>query len=241
MLQQAGYLPVSELCERLGISEATARRDLESLARAHKITRTYGGAVVEPPRRFASFQERQGHAAEAKRRIALAAHKLIVPGTTVYLDVGTTIFAIAELLQEKEIRPLTVVTSSLPIAEVLAGAVGMSVHLLGGELLARQSALLGPMARRVLRWWQFDLALLSVEGITGEGLWNTAPEIVAHQRAVLRQAQKKVFCVNAAKIGRKAPELLMKGNAAIHLLTDASAARVRRAGLALGPGRHLPA
>ena len=45
LLAEHQYLPLAEVCARLGISEATARRDLTALERDHAITRTYGGAV----------------------------------------------------------------------------------------------------------------------------------------------------------------------------------------------------
>jgi predicted ArsR family transcriptional regulator len=40
LLEQHRYLPVKELCRRLGVSEATARRDLAALVHEKKITRT---------------------------------------------------------------------------------------------------------------------------------------------------------------------------------------------------------
>lgn len=40
MLAQYGYMPVGELCRRLEVSEATARRDLAALAGEKKIKRT---------------------------------------------------------------------------------------------------------------------------------------------------------------------------------------------------------
>lgn len=241
LLQQTGYLPVNELCRRLEISEATVRRDLAALAGEKKITRTYGGAVVHFDRRFPSFKQRQLRAAEAKRRIALQARRLIEPGFTVYLDVGTTAFAIAELLQEQPVKPLTVVTSNLPVADVLAGCEGVRVHLLGGELLPRQSALLGEMGRRVLPMWTFDLALLSAEGLTAEGLWNTDKVVIQHQRAAMRRSRKNVFCVDATKLGHKAAQFLMKWNTTIYLLTDARREQLGRSKISIRPEQHIAA
>jgi DeoR/GlpR family transcriptional regulator of sugar metabolism len=54
LLAEHQYLPLAEVCARLGISEATARRDLTALERDHAITRTYGGAVGDYNRRFDS-------------------------------------------------------------------------------------------------------------------------------------------------------------------------------------------
>src|SRR3954468_24639264 len=98
LLRQHQYMPLSELCARLSISEATARRDLAALAEQKTITRTYGGALMEYDQRFASFRERLHPHREKKQRIAQAALALLKPGATCFLDAGTTIFALAEAL-----------------------------------------------------------------------------------------------------------------------------------------------
>ena len=65
MIAEHGYMPVGELCRRLEVSEATARRDLAALANEKKIKRTYGGAVSEFDNRYPSFSERRDRAREA--------------------------------------------------------------------------------------------------------------------------------------------------------------------------------
>ena len=59
LLENHRYLPLAEVCARLGISQATARRDLRVLVREKKITRTYGGALGTFDATFASFADRR--------------------------------------------------------------------------------------------------------------------------------------------------------------------------------------
>jgi DeoR/GlpR family transcriptional regulator of sugar metabolism len=233
LLQQSRYLPVADLCRRLNISEATVRRDLSALEQENKIRRTRGGALGDHASRFPSFLERQQRQGEAKRLIAAAAVERIQPGMKIYLDVGTTVFSIAELIAERPATPLTIATSSLPVVEILSGLGGVSVHLIGGELLPRQSALLGSMARRMLLLWRFDLAFLSAEGMDSRGIFNTHGDIVLHQRVVLRRTRKTIFCIDASKLGRRAPEQLTGWDSGTRreLITDAPAASLRKAGV----------
>jgi len=119
LLMERGYLPVSELCEELGVSEATARRDLCALESEDRITRTYGGALGEFNATFTSFRERLRQGAEAKASIARAAVALIRPGMSVYLDAGTTSFAIAQELRRSAPEKLTIVTNNLALIETL--------------------------------------------------------------------------------------------------------------------------
>jgi DeoR/GlpR family transcriptional regulator of sugar metabolism len=59
LLENHRYLPLAEVCARLGISQATARRDLRVLVREKKITRTYGGALGNFDATFTSFADRR--------------------------------------------------------------------------------------------------------------------------------------------------------------------------------------
>src|SRR5688572_19226460 len=92
ILASEGYLPLAEVCQRLGVSEATARRDLAALAGENAITRTHGGALVEYSQRFPSFRERLAEGDDAKRRIAVAARRLLKGGMTIWCDGGTTVY-----------------------------------------------------------------------------------------------------------------------------------------------------
>ena len=227
-LRRHAYAPLQAVCAEFGVSEATARRDLAILAGRNEIVRTYGGALTEFTQRFPSFRERERVHARAKRRIAAAARAHIPPGTTCYLDFGTTIFALAGELRRRPVRGLRVVTNNLPVAELLSGsAPDLRVHLLGGELLPRQSVLLGAAARKALRFHAIDLAFISAEGADAAGVWNTQEEVAALQQTLLTQAARSILCLDASKIGRTAPAFLAPWDRFDRLITDAPAARLR--------------
>lgn len=222
LLRRRGYLPLAQVCSRLRISPATARRDLVALARDRIITRTYGGALGDYDLRFPSFHERQRKAQVSKRRLAKAALRLLRPGMTVFFDAGTTIYSIAEALASHPVPRVTAVTNNLPVADALGEVEGLSVQLVGGEFLARQSILVGPQAQRSLGLWRFDLALLGAEGMTPAGLWNSQADIVAFQRKVASLSRRTLYCLDATKLGREAPEFLLPWSRVGGLLTDAT-------------------
>jgi len=239
LIGQHRYLPIHELCRRLDISEATVRRDLAALVKENKITRTYGGALSEFNDRFPSFRERQAQAGGAKHKLAKRALGLIQPGQTCFFDSGTTIFAIAEAFRENPITPVSIVTSNLPVGEVLAGIPDVQVFQLAGQLFHRQSILLGETAQKSLEFWQFDLAFLSAEAMNAEGIWNSQPEIIEQQKAVLRRSARSVYCLDGSKLDRDAPHFLTSWKEVDELLTDVSPARLKKAGIQL-TGGQLP-
>lgn len=239
LIEQHRYLPVKELCRRLGVSEATARRDLAALVQEKKITRTYGGALSEFNDRFPSFRERQGQASGSKEKIARTALALIEPGQTCFFDSGTTVSAIAEAFRDRPVTPVTVVTSNLPVGEMLASIPAVQVFQIAGQLLHLQSTLLGEASRKSLEFWDFDLAFLSTEAMDSRGLWNSQAAIVEQQQVVLRRSRRTIFCVDSTKLNRQAPHFLAPWDQVHRLVTDASADRLEQAGIRLREDQYL--
>jgi DeoR/GlpR family transcriptional regulator of sugar metabolism len=241
LLRQHSYLPLAEVCRRLSISEATARRDLAELARGRVVTRTYGGAVVDFNQRFPSFRERQFSARGAKRQIARAAARLIEPRMACYFDAGTTVYGIAEVLCEEPVNQLLIVTNNLPVAEILSDVAEVEVHVLGGRYLARQSMLLGNRARHGLQQWKFDIAFLGAEGMTPAGLWDSQRDVVALRQTVMRMTRRCIFCMDSSKLGLEAAEFLMPWPQVKRLLTDCTFNQLREAGIPLGRRQYIHA
>ena len=240
LLGQHRYLPVKELCSRLGVSEATVRRDLAALVREKKVTRTYGGALHEFNDRFPSFRERQSQASRSKAKTVKAALALFEPNKTYFFDSGTTIFALAEAFRDHPVTPETIVTSNLPVGEMLASIPGVQVFQLAGQLLHLQSTLLGETAQKSLEFWNFDVAFLSTEGMDAQGLWNSQAAIVEQQMVVLRRSKRNVFCIDGSKLNRRAPHFLLPWDAVDMLLTDLPNAKLVRAGINLPESKRIP-
>ena len=231
LLQDHRYLPLAEVCARLGISQATARRDLRVLVREKKITRTYGGALGTFDATFTSFADRRAVDHEVKARLAQKARKFILENTTCFFDGGTTIFALAEALYREPVAGLRAVTNSLPVAEMLGRCAEVEVHLLGGRFLQRQSLLLGPDARRAARLWKFDLVFLGAEGLSQGGIWASEPEVAIFQRALIAQARRVIVCAHAAKLNRETGVFLTPWTSKFQLVSDVPAAQRARRGL----------
>lgn len=236
LLQERGYLPISDLCEELGVSEATARRDLSALQSEERITRTYGGALGEFNASFTSFRERLRHDAEAKGAIARIAVSLIKPGMRVYLDAGTTAFAIAQELRRNLPEGITIITNNLALIEILGSFFSSKTILLGGQLLERQSVLLGDEAVKAVAAQAIDIAFLGAQGMTARGLWNSQRDIIRFQQAVMKRATHTCFCLDRSKLGHKAPEYLTDWRSIPTLISDLSIPELRQAGIVLKPG-----
>ncbi|MEJ2145503.1 MAG: DeoR/GlpR family DNA-binding transcription regulator [Acidobacteriota bacterium] len=220
VLVQEGYLSVAELAARFTVSEATVRRDLSALEKDKRITRTHGGALSEFDALFVPFQQRNMQNREAKQRIARSALQLLQDGQVLFLDAGSTVFAVAEAIVESSLA-LQVVTNSLPVAEVLTSSPTVETHLLGGCLLPHQLIVVGSGVTLSLSAWHFDLSLFSAEGMSEQGLWNSQDDITGFQRHVHGRSETCAFCLDVSKLGRVAPSFLLPWSLIDRVVSDA--------------------
>lgn len=242
LIRRDGFLPVAEICRRLSVSEATARRDLVAVEANGHITRTYGGALADYNSAFASHDERSGQSRPAKIRIAEKAVALIPRTGTIFLDAGTTLQAIARALtNRRDLAHLVVVTNSLAAASVLSGAAGVDLHVVGGMFLNRQAALMGPRAIKALGEWSFDAAFLGGVGLDATGISNSHESVADFQKSVLRYAKRVYFCLDASKLGRATPHRVSGWSRLTALISDVPPARLAAHGIKLPPAKLLRA
>jgi len=155
------------LCDLLGASEATIRRDLEHLERDGLLERTHGGAVLTQrlPTEPAYAHSALAHPDE-KRWIGRQAAALVEDGDTIFLNSGTTIAEVARhLAARSDLQRITVITNSLT-ATLEMGGVGFEVILLGGAFRPLANSTFGPFATGTLRGVSADKAFIGVDGIT---------------------------------------------------------------------------
>lgn len=232
IIRRDGFMPISQICRRLRISEATARRDLTAVAAGGHISRTWGGALADYNSHFASIDERSLRERTAKGRIAAVAAAMVPLSGTIFLDAGTTVVAIARALARRRgLDELTVVTNNLPVASALGGIRGITLHVLGGQLLDRQAALFGPRAMRALREWRFETAFFGGEAANAAGIFNSHPDVVAFQRFVLRRTRCGYFCLDATKLGATTSHRVAGWGDFSGLISDASARRMAASGI----------
>jgi len=205
LVRRQGAVRVAEMVSRLDVSDMTVRRDIAELARQGLVQRVHGGAV--DARRAAhepGFSAKLAASAREKSAIARAALAHISPGGAIALSAGTTTHMLAELIAvTSELRPLTVVTNSLPAAEALnrPDDHGLVVVLTGGTRTP-SDALVGPVATRALEMLRVDVVFLGVHGLDPEtGL--TTPNLLEAEtdRALIASAGQVVVVADHSKWG----------------------------------------
>ena len=198
-LAAEGKVLAKDVAAELGVSEDSIRRDLRDLAAAGLCQRVYGGALPVSPA-VADYAGRAAIAVDGKDRVAAVAAGLVLPGSTVILDGGTTTLAVANALPRD--LEATVVTHSPTVAVALLEHAGVEVFLLGGRLFRHSAVTCGAAAAEAAQAISADVFLLGVTGVHPEaGLTTGDAEEAAMKRTLARRAADTYVLASAEKLG----------------------------------------
>ncbi|MEU7581473.1 DeoR/GlpR family DNA-binding transcription regulator [Streptomyces sp. NPDC041068] len=223
LVQGSDRISVSELSQRLGVSEMTVRRDLDTLERRGLVRRVHGGAVaVRPPEGGEGFDARESWQAATKDRLGAAVAALVEPGSRVLLDAGTTTAHVAEHLAAR--APLTVAVLSLQAAVRLADRPDIELLVIGGRSRQGERSLVGPLALRALESLAFDCFVMSIGGVHAEHGWSEfSLDDAAVKQVGLAQAARTIAVADATKLGVRAFSQVAPLGAVDCFVTDAAA------------------
>lgn len=217
-LQRVEFASLDELSEQVDASTSTVRRDLTALEGKGSVQRTHGGArVVDPRSDEFTFSARDTHQLAEKEAIGRACAELIAPNQSVIIDAGTTVYHVARNLEAKQPQ---VITNSLPVANLFASANRLEVVVSGGVIYPRLGVLVGPLAVEAFSKIHADVAIMSAGGITLDGITNSHGLLIDIQRAMIRGAQKVIFCFDHTKFGRRSVSPLCELDAIDVVVTD---------------------
>lgn len=189
--------------ERFDISIETVRRDLEYLEQQGYLRRVYGGAVLntalssEP-----EYNNRTKVLFKEKAAIAAEAVKLIHPGDSIYLGVGTTVQAMAVYL--KNMGEITVFTNALRTAVELSESPNCTVILSGGQLRSKELAISGYPAEENFANFNVDRAFIGIGGITESGITDFHIGEARLHRQLIKNARQAIVLADSGKLGRRA-------------------------------------
>lgn len=220
LLSRQGRLSVAEIVAQFSVSEATARRDLESLASEGKVQRVHGGAIaVEQAPPELPILERESEQADEKTRIGRATADLIADNESIFLGSGTTVLEVAKHLRDR--KNLTVITNSLPVLNALAGLREITVISLGGMLRDSELSFIGHITEQALAEVRVDKVVMGTRGISLEhGLTNDYLQETLTDRAILKIGHEVIIVADHTKVNRVSTVLLAPLDAVHAFVTD---------------------
>jgi DeoR family transcriptional regulator, glycerol-3-phosphate regulon repressor len=200
MVRVHSSVSVEQLADQLGVTLQTVRRDVQRLADAGLLTRFHGGVRVPSSTvENIAYQQRESLNHEGKQRIARMAAAQIPSDCSLFLNIGTTIEAIARALLAH--TGLRVITNNLNVAAILSSNPACEVIVVGGVLRPRDRGIVGEAAVDFIRQFKVDIGLIGISGIEADGTLRdfdyrevkVAQAIIAHSREVWLAADHSKF------------------------------------------------
>lgn len=221
-VREDGVVRVADLARDLGVSDMTVRRDLERLHNRGLIEKVHGGATSRPGSALfePGFAAKSALQEREKNAIADAAVALVQPRTAIGISAGTTTYALARRLVD--IPGLTVVTNSVPVANILHDAARSDqTIILTGGVRTPSDALVGPFAVAALRTIHVDLVFMGVHGMDPHSGFTTPNVLEADtDRALVASGRRLVVVADHSKWGVIGISSIAKLDEADILVTD---------------------
>lgn len=220
-LSRDGKVTTNELAAILDVSSETIRRDFLDLEEQGNLKRVHGGAVLSD-RKIApepAFSDRLKTHAQAKMAIGRTAAELILPGSTVFVDAGTTTLAFAqEILRHDDLR---LITNSIEIAQMVAPRPNLEVLLLGGKPHAEVPATYGELTLSEIDRFLADFAVISpVAFHSARGATNYALHEAEVARKMIVCSKRCIMLCHAEKIARESRVAICRPEEIDYLVTD---------------------
>lgn len=203
LLESRGFVSIGSLAKSFAVSEQTVRRDLNDLDKRGLLTRYHGGAGLPPVNGDVDYDKRKRHQAKEKQRIAAMVASQIPEGATIFIDIGTTMEAVAEALLQH--RRLTVVTNHLTVATILNRRRDFQVILAGGVLKHNDQATTGEATREFLEKFRVGYGIFGVGGISEDGdLMDFDFRDIGVSATAMKISRKRLVALDHSKFSSEA-------------------------------------
>ncbi|NIH87594.1 DeoR family transcriptional regulator [Amycolatopsis granulosa] len=209
IIGQQGRIEVEQAAEKLNVSPATVRRDLDHLASRQLLTRTRGGAVAGNVAYDLPGRHRGARHTGENRRIAEAAARLVNRGMVIGFNGGTTTTEVSRAIaarpefNDRGSSPvLTVVTNAVNIAHELAVRQSIRLVSTGGVARPQSFELTGHLAGMVLEEVSLDLTFLGVDAVDPlRGAYSHHEAEAAIDKLLAHRAKRVVVVAASSKLG----------------------------------------
>jgi DeoR family ulaG and ulaABCDEF operon transcriptional repressor len=219
LLRDRSFASVRELQERLGVSAATVRRDIDKIDESGAARKVYGGVSALDSAAHATafarpYDENRDLAVDAKRQIADLAATMVADGDAIIVNGGSTCFHLGVKLADRNIR---LFTNSMPLAAYLGDHGRCSLTIAGGDLY-REPRVVYSSASPIS--FYASKYFLGAQGISAEGFLESHPLMVRSIQELSRNVDQIVVLADSRKFSIQARNVALPLSRVGALITD---------------------
>lgn len=203
-INELGVVNLKDIAAQLNVSETTVRRDFEKLEKQGKLKRVQGGATTsEGPEALLDSAQlttrlKTNVNLTEKQQVGAYAASLVQEGQCIYLDDGTSILPLAEILLRKKVHIVTNSTLLLQKAQKAEA----DIFLVGGRYLPYYEVMVGPIAQEILDKFHFDHAFIGCFGVSLEKQMAFTMEVdtLSMKTLAIKNARYKHLLLDSSKL-----------------------------------------
>jgi DeoR family ulaG and ulaABCDEF operon transcriptional repressor len=228
LIQNRGFVSFQELDQKLDVSAATIRRDLDRLVERGLVTRVRGGARLASPELTAPSgqiellgapcHENIGRHTAQKEAIGRAAAALCRPGEGVMIDGGSTTLQMCPHIASLNLQ---VLTNSLHIVSALLPQPGTRLLLPSGSVFREQNIILAASGEDSMPRFHAPRLFMGAAAIGPQGLMQADVVLVAAERRLIERADEIIILVDSSKFQGPSGHLVCDLSEVDILVTDA--------------------
>ncbi len=166
-VREHGYASIEVLADKFGVSQQTVRRDIIYLSEKNLLQRHHGGAGLPPGIDRLAYPNRQIRNAQEKALIGKAIAAQIPNGASLFIDIGTSMEAVAKALIGHE--QLRIITNHIGVVSILCENTDFEIILSGGLVRNRDRAVTGDTTTEFLRKFRVGYGIFGIGALTDEG------------------------------------------------------------------------
>lgn len=201
LLNLNGKVVAKDLADTFQVSIDSIRRDLVAMEQSYLLRRTHGGAIPLLKSRQAPFPPslRYGEGSEYQNAVAKLATSYIKEKDTVFLSGASIHYLMLKYIPQN--MPLTMITNSHKVAEVLKERESIETYLVGGRIKTSGN-ITDSLANEFVRQFNIDLSFVTGGGLSATGGLSTAtPEVASFMRSVVEVSRKNICLMNHQGFG----------------------------------------
>ena len=190
-----GRVVVTDFAKKMGVTEATLRKDLQELDDRGAVQRVHGGAI-KPDTELRRFENR-----------------------VIFLDGGSTNYLAAQSFPHD--WEGTVITNSPAVALWMSDYDHVEVNMLPGTMNHKSKETVGSAALTALQQLHCDLVLLGISSIDPEhGITTPYLESAETKRVIIKAGTKVMSLITPEKFGRISTYRIADCNALDVIVTE---------------------
>ena len=203
ILNEVHISSIKDIAKKIFSSEATVRRDIETLESRGLVHKTYGAVVLsEYANDVVPYTIRDTTNSVIKEKLAKRAAKLINDGDVIFMDNSSTVKRMIKYING--VTNIKIISNSLSLFSEVQGNKNITFYSTGGKFNTHNDVLVGSSTEEFIRTLNADVLFFSAQALSFDGeVSDVSEDETPIRKVMIERAKKKVFLVDSSKLGLK--------------------------------------